>query len=740
MDAVTDGLIVCDADGRVEGLNAAAAKMFGYYPDELMGQKTCRLLPELDCKVCNEGSGVTAIHKDGRAFKVTVGIRKRRSRTEGIFGAGFVVTVRDALQSGQNAPIALGQEVASEQYFQAAVQFANDAIITKNLDGIIVSWNASAERLYGHSAREAIGQHVDLIVPERLRGEIRRELKQLRDGADIRDYETVRLNKANEEFRISLNVSPIKARDGRVIGVSSIAREFAQRQQAEARRMQAIMDTVLDGLVTIDETGTIQSFNPAATRLFGYQEAEVIGKNVRVLMPEPYRSEHDNYIASFLKTGEARVIGIGREVMARRKDGSVFPADLGVAQTTLDGRRIFVGVLRDISQRKADEERLIEQTNRLKAVMNTVLDGLITIDESGTIRPFNPAAAKIFGYAPEEVTGRNVNMLMPEPYHSAHDGYLRNHLSTGRAKMIGIGREIFGRRKDGSTFPAELGVNETVIGGQRMFVGTIRDISARKAAEAQINDFVEKLQRSNQDLDEFAYIASHDLKELLRGLSNNAVFLEEDYRDRLDEGAQKRLARMVYLSDRLERLVNDLLYYSRLGRQDLAIQDTDLNGVVQDIEALMAATLVERNVEIKIVGRLPTITCDKTRVTELLRNLIVNAVKYNDKSKKIIEIGCREPVAREGRGAPIFYVKDNGIGIAERFHEDIFRIFKRLNVEDDATKGTGSGLTFVRKIVERHGGRIWIESVLGDGTTFYFTLSPPEGGDVSERASPQSAA
>ncbi|MFZ1990413.1 MAG: PAS domain S-box protein [Alphaproteobacteria bacterium] len=502
------------------------------------------------------------------------------------------------------------------------------------------------------------------------------------------------------------------------------------------RLLETVANAVLDGLIVTDADGTIESFNAAASKIFGYQPGEIVGRNMRVLLPQ----------AELNSGTDLCVVLAGRsleplEETARRKDGSSFPVELGVSQTTLDGRLIFVGTIRDITQRKSDEQRVLEHTNRIQAVMNTVLDGLITIDESGTIRSFNPAAAKIFGYAPKEVIGRNVNMLMPKPYHSAHDSYIRNYMSTGRAKIIGIGREISGLRRDGSTFPAELGINETMIGGQRMFVGTIRDISARKAAEAQINDYVEKLQRSNQDLDEFAYIASHDLKELLRGLSNNATFLEEDYRDKLDEGAQKRLTRMIYLCERFEQLVNDLLYYSRLGRQELAIHETDLNGVIDDIEALMAATLLERNVEIKIAGRLPIITCDQTRVTELFRNLIVNAVKYNDKSQKIIEIGWRKGLTEEDcSGAPIFYVKDNGIGIAARFYEDVFRIFKRLNVEDDATKGTGSGLTFVRKIVERHGGRIWIESEVGVGTTFYFTLSPQGGGGASERSSSQSAA
>jgi signal transduction histidine kinase len=250
-----------------------------------------------------------------------------------------------------------------------------------------------------------------------------------------------------------------------------------------------------------------------------------------------------------------------------------------------------------------------------------------------------------------------------------------------------------------------------------------REATERKRQDAELARHVAALERSNQELDDFAYIASHDLKEPLRGLSNNAKFLRDDYADKLDQDGVNRLLRLGYLSQRMEQLVNDLLYFSRLGRQDLAIQPTDLNAVIRDIEMMSETTLTERNVTIVIPRPLPPISCDTTRITEVFRNLISNAAKYNDNEAKRIEIG-RLPTleTRHGTENDVFYVRDNGIGIAAEFHEDIFRIFKRLNAEDNDKKGTGVGLTFVRKIIERHGGRIWLNSLPGKGTTFYFTI------------------
>ena len=256
------------------------------------------------------------------------------------------------------------------------------------------------------------------------------------------------------------------------------------------------------------------------------------------------------------------------------------------------------------------------------------------------------------------------------------------------------------------------------------FLGTIRDISERKQAEKEIRDYIKKLQISNQELDQFAYIASHDLKEPLRGLANNAMFLQEDYEAVLDQDGNRRLNRMRFLCSRMEQLVDSLLYYSRLGRQELAIESKDLNQVINKVKELTIPEESEANVQVHIPQVLPVVTCDVPRITELFRNLISNAIKYNQSSTKQIEVGVTQATnpLTDNVESPVFYVKDNGIGIEPRFFEDIFRIFKRLNEEDDAVRGTGVGLTFVKKIIERHNGDIWLESIPGEGSCFYFTL------------------
>ena len=505
------------------------------------------------------------------------------------------------------------------------------------------------------------------------------------------------------------------------------ARPSAEQALLESEaRTRAILDAAVDAIITIDERGTVESLNPAADRLFGYSAAELIGKNVNVLMPEPYHREHDGYLENYRTTGQKKIIGIGREVVGRRKDSSTFPMHLAVSELRLGNRRMFTGIARDITDLKRAIRQLEESEARSRAILGTAVDAIIAIDERGIIDQLNPAAERLFGYRAAELVGQNINALMPEPYHREHDGYLANYRATGQKKIIGIGRQVVGRRKDGTTFPMELAVSEVRLRERRLFTGIVRDVTQRGKAEEDLRYFAAQLQernaeltRSNQELDDFAYVASHDLKEPLRGIHNYANFLIEDYADRLDEEGQAKLTTLKRLTQRMETLLDSLLEFSRVGRVDLAMGRIDLQALVVEVLESLEITLSQQAVDVRIPRPLPALRCDRVRVAEVFRNLITNALKYNDKLEKWIEIGCEDIAG----SPPVLYVRDNGIGIPQKHFEAVFRIFKRLHGRDKFGGGAGAGLTIVKKIVERHGGRVWIESTPGRGTTFRFTLS-----------------
>lgn len=267
-------------------------------------------------------------------------------------------------------------------------------------------------------------------------------------------------------------------------------------------------------------------------------------------------------------------------------------------------------------------------------------------------------------------------------------------------------------------------------------IGSWTDISELKLKEAE-------LIRANEELDQFAYIASHDLKEPLRGIHNYSNFLLEDYVDTLDQDGRSKLETLTRLSQRMEDLINSLLEYSRVGRVDLSFKNTNLNDTLRTVLDSLSVSLEHHNIDVRVPNPLPTIRCDSIRIGEVFSNLITNAMKYNDKLEKWIEIGYRMNGQTEDQqstnksnhqeGDPFtFYIRDNGIGMREKHLDSIFRIFKRLHGRDKFGGGTGVGLTIVKKVIERHNGKIWVDSCIGEGTTFYFTLSEGDLNDPSE--------
>jgi two-component system sensor kinase FixL len=256
---------------------------------------------------------------------------------------------------------------AAADILAAIVESSDDAIIAKDLRGIVLSWNRGAERMYGYAAAEIIGKPLSVLIPPDQPDELVDITARIARGERVEHYETARVAKDGHRLDVSLSISPVRNAAGSIIGASTIARDITARKrdirmlkESEAR-LRSIVDAAVDGIIVIDARGTIEAFNPGAERLFGYEAADVVGRSVNILMPSPYREEHDGYVARYLKTGEARIIGIGREVSALRKDGTTFPVHLSVGEMSLHGERKFTGILHDLSSRVQMEGQLREQ-------------------------------------------------------------------------------------------------------------------------------------------------------------------------------------------------------------------------------------------------------------------------------------------------------------------------------------------------------------------------------------------
>ena len=474
-------------------------------------------------------------------------------------------------------------------------------------------------------------------------------------------------------------------------------------QDSEAR-IRAILDTAIDGIITIDERGIMETVNPAVSKLFCYQPAELIGRNISMLMPSPHRERHDEYIAHYLRTGEARVIGIGREVEGLRRDGTIFPLELALSEVRGSDHRRFTGIIRDITARKEAEAALRESQSRIQAILDTAVDAIITIDKRGIIESANAAVDRLFGHAPADLIGSNISLLMPSPHRERHDEYIAHYLRTGEARVIGIGRELEGLRRDGTTFPLELALSEVRGGDQRRFTGIIRDITIRKEAEAA-------LLRADALKDEFLANTSHELRTPLNGIIGIGQSMLDGATGSLTDEQRRNLAMVVASGRRLTNLVNDLLDFSKLRHETIELRrrPTDLHALADLVLTVSRALIGKRSLRLfnRVDPDVPLVEVDEDRIQQVLFNLIGNAIKFTPS-------GTVEVSARVVDGWLHTTVSDTGIGIDENQFEEIFKLFSQGDGSAAREQGgTGLGLAITRQLVELHGGTIGVESEAG---------------------------
>jgi PAS domain S-box-containing protein len=390
---------------------------------------------------------------------------------------------------------------------------------------------------------------------------------------------------------------------------------------------------------------------------------------------------------------------------------------------------------------------LSDTGERLRAILQTAVEGIITIDEHGIVESINPAAQKTFGYKSEEVVGRNVSMLMPAPYDREHDRYITNYLRSGQAKIIGIGREVVGRRKDGTVFPMDLAVSEVRLAKGRLFTGLVRDISERKKAEARLANLAQSLAEKNKELETIVYVASHDLRSPLvniQGFSQELARACKRLCERLNGEAEQARSGLASANHndaelacllqedipealefiqagvaKIDALLAGFLRYSRLGKAALRIERLNMNGLLQTIHRTMEFQIQKLGVTLAI-ELLPDCLGDATQINQVFSNLIDNAIKYRHPDR--LPSICVTGYVDDHRS--VYEVRDNGIGIAADHQNKIFEIFHRLN--PSSGEGEGLGLTIAQRILERQNGRIWVKSEPGIGSRFFVSLPSPE--------------
>lgn len=468
------------------------------------------------------------------------------------------------------------------------------------------------------------------------------------------------------------------------------------------------LDAAPNAIIMVDEARTIVLVSRGAEVMFGYTRDELVGQPLELLIPERYRARHPSLVEGFLAEPRARAISAGGELYGRCRDGSEIPVEIGLNPIATPRGNFTLASIIDISERHRAEARF-------QMVVEAAPNAMLMIDRRRRIALINRATEELFGYARAELIGQPVEVLVPPRLRDRHQDFVESFFAAPQKREMGAGRELHGQHRDGHEIQIEIGLNPIETREGMFTLASIIDITERKRRDLE-------LERSNAELQQFAYVASHDLQEPLRMVANYTELLGQRYRGQLDARADKYIHYATDGAKRMQRLVADLLAYSRVGSQGKRLAPVSAAAVVDQVLQSIQSSLAESGAIVER-GPLPVVLADELQLHQLFQNLIGNAIKFRAEAPPRVAIAA---VASGHRWT--FSVADNGIGIDMQYADRIYQMFQRLHAVG-AYPGSGIGLALAKRIVERHDGKLWFESQLGVGTTFYFTLrAVPRGG------------
>jgi PAS domain S-box-containing protein len=467
---------------------------------------------------------------------------------------------------------------------------------------------------------------------------------------------------------------------------------------------ELIVEGIAGAIIVADSDRRITLVNRNAEALFGYSRAELIGQQLELLVPARFRHHHPAHVASFFVAPQARSMGAGRDLFGLRKDGTEVPIEIGLNPIETVAGLFTVASIIDISERKRAEERF-------RLVVEAAPNAMLMADGRRKITLVNRNAETLFGYSRTELLGEPLEMLVPERFRDRHPGHVAGFFGDPKARSMGEGRELFGRRKDGTEVPIEIGLNPIDTPAGLYTLAAIIDITARKQADDELRRSNAQLEKMNEELENFVYTASHDLRSPLAAVSTVADWILQDDTS-LSPQTRERLGIIQGRIERMGRLLNDIREYARTGRY------AEQAGTPLSAAALVADIVATSNVPpgftIRSDSSLETAQVYRVPLEQILHNLINNAIKHHDRDTGAVTVS----VASHG-GKFRFSVVDDGPGVPVEYREVIFHMFKTLKPRDEK-EGSGMGLALVRKIVETMGGTCGVESVSDRGVEFWF--------------------
>lgn len=762
LETITECVKMIGPDGTLLHVNSSGLQMVGATSAAaIVGKNVYDLVaPEFKDAFRAFNERICAGEKGSLEYEI-INLRNERHHLE-----SDAVPVR--MPDGTLAQLATARDVMQRNHSERAtlllaaiVDSSDDAIISKDLNGTIMSWNRSAERVFGYTADEAIGKSVTILIPEDRQDEEPKILSRLRRGERVDHFETIRRRKDGTLLDISLTISPVRDAQGRIIGASKIARDVSDRkriekaiqelnaqltadltavtrmQQLSTRLVQAddfpqLLGEIVEAGIEITgaDMGNIQLLEDGALKVVsqrGFEQrllnnkdldgesifAHLMESRERVVVEDVANS---SFFSESLRDAmlEAGVRAVQSTPLISRS-GQVlgtFSTYYRTPPRSPDGDLRLLDVLArqatDLIERKRAEMALLESEGRFRQLADSMPQIVWTARPDGFSDYYNERWYQFTGASREQFGDTSWEpFLHPDDAHKCYDTWYES-VRTG--KPYEIEYRLWDRNEKrwrwfmGRALPVR---DEE--GNITKWFGTGTDIDDVKRVE-------DELRRANHDLEQFAFSASHDLQEPLRGIKINSQLLSRRYGTKLDGPALEFLRSLIGNASRMETLIHDLLAYTQVARIEISEGITDANDALADTLASLNSSIVESGVRISSEP-LPSVRIHETHLKQLFQNLVGNAIKYRSRER----VPTVHVSAMRQAGNWLFSVADNGIGIEPEYKERVFGLFKRLHTSDEYS-GTGIGLALCQRIVERYHGRIWVESEPGCGSKFAFTL------------------
>ena len=595
------------------------------------------------------------------------------------------------------------------------VEQANVALHWVGSDGTILWANAAELALLGYSKDEYIGRNIKEFHADD--GTIADILARLKANESLHNYEA-RLRTRTGSIKHVLINSSVLWKEGEFVHTRCFTRDVTQRVRAEAQFREAaehykvIIATAPDAVISIDEHSTIVAWNPQAEATFGWSSEEAIGARLDMILPERYRAAHHRGLEHYLATGEGPVLGKRVTLSGVRKNGDEFPVELAISPIRKGDGWLFTAFLRDISASVEQQARLRESETRLRLALETAQIGVWEWDIGTHTVHWSDRVYEIHGLPPGSLSGRPeeiAELFHPQDRDAVRDKVLGAVQDTGSYNI-----EFRIVRPDGEIrWIATSGVVLNDGAKAPRVLGTTIDTTDRHSVEDALRSHAAALARSNADLEQFAFAASHDLQEPLRNIAMYTQLLARKYDGSTDPDTRELVKTILNGTERSSALLQDLLAYTQAANLDV------IDPTPTSASAALELALKQIGTEGATItfAEMPQVRVFPVHLVQIFQNLLSNGLKYRNPA---VPPEIHVDVAREGDWWR-FAVRDNGIGIKPEYHKQIFGMFKRLHTSNEYP-GTGVGLALVKKIVERYGGKIWVVSQPGEGSTFYFTL------------------